>query len=185
MLIDKAIVFATKAHEGQVRKGTKKPYIAHPLEVLEIVRMMTEDIEIWCAAVLHDTIEDCEEVTAELISEKFGDRVASIVVSESEDKSKSWMERKSHTIEHLKGAKEAVQMVALGDKLSNMRDIDRDYPNVGEELWNRFRMKDKQIIGWYYKGVQDALAESLGESTAYLEYCELVEKNFGKKVGKV
>ena len=64
------------------------------------------------------------------------------------------MERKSRTIEHLKKAPVEVKMIALADKLSNMRDIDRDYPECGEELWNRFRMKDKNIIGWYYKSLK-------------------------------
>ena len=66
----------------------------------------------------------------------------------------TWMERKRATIEHLRTASREVQMIGLADKLSNMRDIDRDYPIVGEELWNRFRMKDKNTIGWYYKGGQ-------------------------------
>ena len=40
-------------------------------------------------------------------------------------------------------------------------------------------MKDKEIIGWYYKGVRDSLREAMKENPVYLEYCELVEKNFG------
>lgn len=70
-------------------------------------------------------------------------------------------------------------MIGLADKLSNMRDIDRDYPVVGEELWNRFRMKDKKMIGWYYKGIQDALREAFSEVPAYEEYCHLVDRHFG------
>lgn len=178
-MIDKAIEFATKAHEGQVRKGTKRPYIVHPIEVCDIVGTMTTDEEIIVAAVLHDTIEDCDGVTTEVLEQEFGSRVAHIVTQESEDKSKSWMERKGNTIEHLRVAPVEVQMVALGDKLSNMRDIDRDYPVCGEDLWKRFRMKDKQIIGWYYKGVQDSLEEHFKGVDAYEEYCRLVEKNFG------
>lgn len=58
-MINEAIEFAAKAHEGQLRKGTKKPYIVHPIEVSEIVSAMTDDEEVICAAVLHDTIEDC------------------------------------------------------------------------------------------------------------------------------
>ena len=67
----------------------------------------------------------------------------------------------------------------LADKLSNMRDIDRDYPVCGEELWNRFRMKDKATIGWYYKGVREALREAFAETEAFTEYCSLIDKNFG------
>ena len=71
-------------------------------------------------------------------------------------------------------------MIGLADKLSNMRDIDRDYPECGEELWNRFRMKDKQVIGWYYKSIQESLGEAMAGTEAYREYCELVGKNFGE-----
>ena len=179
-MINKAIEFATKAHEGQLRKGTKRPYIVHPVEVADIVSTMTTDEEVISAAVLHDTIEDCKDVTREILAQEFSERVASIVAQESEDKSCTWMERKSATIEHLRTAPWEVQMVGLADKLSNMRDIDRDYPECGEELWQRFRMKDKETIGWYYKGVEEALRNSFSEVPAYMEYRSLVEKIFGK-----
>ena len=68
----------------------------------------------------------------DILKEKFGERVASMVVLESEDKSKSWEERKGATILRLKNAPRPVQMIGLADKLSNMRDIDRDYPAEGE-----------------------------------------------------
>ena len=178
-MINKAIEFATKAHEGQVRKGTKRPYIVHPIEVGDIVSTMTRDEEVISAAVLHDTIEDCEGITKELLAREFSERVADIVVQESEDKSRTWMERKSATITHIRTAPREVQMVALADKLSNMRDINRDYPVVGEELWNRFRMKNKEIIGWYYKGMQESLKVAFAGVEAYEEYCRLVRKNFG------
>ena len=96
-VIEKAIMFATQAHEGQVRKGTDRPYIVHPLEVGRIVASMTEDEEIISAAILHDTIEDCEEITEEVICREFTKRVAEFVAKESEDKSKTWMERKGAT----------------------------------------------------------------------------------------
>ena len=176
-VIKKAIAFATKAHEGQMRKGTTRPFITHPLEVAQIVSTMTEDKEVICAAILHDTIEDCEGVTEDNIREEFTERIAELVAQESEDKSKTWMERKSHTIAHLKVAPKEIQMIGLADKLSNMRDIDRDYPECGEELWNRFRTP-KEDIRWYYrekllasKGLKDhALTKDLFfESVALYE----------------
>ncbi|RGS82676.1 HD domain-containing protein [Coprococcus sp. AF21-14LB] len=177
-MIDRAIAFATRAHEGQVRKGTTRPYIVHPLEVGRIVSVMTDDEEIISAAILHDTIEDCEEVTEEVLRKEFGDRVTELVLQESEDKSKTWMERKSATIRQLQSATREHKMIALADKLSNMRDIDRDYPECGEKLWERFRMKDKKIIGWYYKGIRDVLREEFEGLPVYEEYCHLVHKNF-------
>lgn len=178
-MIDRAIEFATKAHEGQFRKGTKRPYIVHPVEVGDIVATMTKDEEIISAAVLHDTIEDCKGITEETLTLEFSLRVARMVAQESEDKSKTWLERKGATIEHIRFAPIEVQMIGLADKLSNMRDIDRDYPVVGDELWNRFRMKDKRMIGWYYKGIRDALKGRFAGVPAFEEYCRLVEKNFG------
>lgn len=178
-MIDRAIEFATKAHAGQFRKGTKRPYIVHPIEVGDIVSTMTTDEEVISAAILHDTIEDCSGVSQRILAQTFSERVASMVAQESEDKSRTWMERKTATIEHLRTAPREVQMIGLADKLSNMRDIDRDYPIVGEELWNRFRMKDKETIGWYYKGVRDALKDSFAGVGAYEEYCRLIRKNFG------
>ena len=157
-MVARAIAFATKAHEGQFRKGTKRPYIVHPLEVGEIVATLTFDEEIISAAL---------------------ERVAALVDQESEDKSKTWFERKSHTIEHLKYAPYEVRMIGLADKLSNIRDIDRDYPVMGEELWNRFRMKEKNTIGWYYKGLRESLREGFEQEEAFREYSYLVDKNFG------
>ena len=103
-MVARAITFAEKAHEGQFRKGTKRPYIVHPMEVGEIVATLTSDEEIISAALLHDTIEDCKDVTREVLAQEFSERVAMLVDQESEDKSHTWLERKSHTIEHLKSA---------------------------------------------------------------------------------
>ena len=180
-MINEAIEFATKAHEGQFRKGTKRPYIVHPVEVADIVTTMTQDEEVICAAVLHDTIEDCDGVTAEVLAERFGERVAALVQHESEDKSKTWEERKSATIQRMGRVDREVQMIALADKLSNMRDIDRDYPKFGEDFWLRFRMKSKDAMGWYYKSIRDVLREDFKDVRAYREYCSLVQKHFGEE----
>lgn len=178
-MIDDAIEFATKAHEGQFRKGTRRPYIVHPIEVADIVSTMTKDEEVICAAVLHDTIEDCRGITWDILRLRFGRRVADIVAQESEDKSLTWEERKGATIRRLREGPPEVQMIGLADKLSNMRDIDRDYPVAGEALWSRFRMQSKSALAWYYKSVRDALQERFSGIRAFEEYCELIDKNFG------
>ena len=179
VMIDDAIEFATKAHEGQFRKGTRRPYIVHPIEVADIVATMTKDEEVICAAVLHDTIEDCRGITKDILKLRFGSRVADIVMQESEDKSCTWEERKGATISRLKNAPVEVQMIGLADKLSNMRDIDRDYPVAGDALWTRFRMQSKEALAWYYKSIRDVLEERFKGVPAYEEYCVLIHKNFG------
>lgn len=184
-MLNEAIEFATKAHEGQFRKGTKRPFIVHPIAVADIVMTMTWDEEVICAAVLHDTIEDCPGVTEEVLREKFGNRVASLVKSESEDKSKTWEERKSSTICHLRYAPWEIQMIALGDKLANIRDIAREYPFYGDDFWKRFRMQSKRAIGWYYKSVRDVLGDTLYETEAFEEYDYLVDKIFGSDAASI
>ena len=76
-LVDKAIIFAVKAHEGVPRRGRDFPYIVHPLEALTIVATMTSDPALLAAAVLHDVVEDTE-VTVEDIRAEFGDRVTAV-----------------------------------------------------------------------------------------------------------
>ena len=175
-LVNKAITFATKAHNGQFRKGTNIPYIYHPLEALSIVARITPDPELHAAAVLHDTIEDTN-TTYDDINKKFGRRIADIINSESEDKSKTWEERKSDTLEKLKNESTDVKIVALGDKLSNMRSIARDYLEIGDKLWERFNVKDKNKQGWYYKGIVVALDE-LTQTTPYQELLRLTTSIF-------
>lgn len=178
-MINKAINFAVCAHKDQLRKGTQIPFILHPMEVGVIVSKMTTDKEIISAAFLHDTVEDCPDVTIEDIKREFGERIASMVDCESEDKSKTWMERKSHTISYLKTASKEVRYIALGDKLANIRSLVKDYKEVGDELWNRFNMKDKKMQGWYYRSIIDSLS-SMEEYPQYQEYKRLVYSLFGE-----
>ena len=83
--IGKAIEFAIGAHGDATRKGKSRPYILHPLEAMNIAAGLTEDEEVLAAAVLHDVVEDTDVKGAE-IREVFGDRVADLVMAESEDK---------------------------------------------------------------------------------------------------
>jgi GTP diphosphokinase / guanosine-3',5'-bis(diphosphate) 3'-diphosphatase len=68
-------------------------------------------------------------------------------------------------------------MITLGDKLSNIRAIDWDYQQIGDQLWERFNQKDKAEIGWYYRSVVDAIRE-LAEYPAWQELDELIGKVF-------
>ena len=182
LLLDQAIVFATAAHNGQLRKGTQLPYILHPLEAAAIVGTMTTDDQILAGAVLHDVVEDTD-ATIQQIKEVFGDRVAALVASESENKRENlpaqatWKIRKQETLDHLKTAPIEVKMITLGDKLSNIRAINRDYHLLGEKLWDRFNQKDKAAHYWYYQSVADSLSE-LAAYPVYQEYCELVRNTF-------
>ena len=157
-MIQKAAVFAAKAHEGMMRKGSRIPYIYHPMEVALIVAQMTDDPEVIAAAYLHDVLEDTS-VTPEEIQGEFGARVLSLVQAESEDKSLTWKERKANTVAHLKRAPREVKLLTLGDKLSNMRSTARDYMVIGDEIWQRFNEKHRESHRWYLEGILDGLEE--------------------------
>lgn len=177
VMIKRAAEFAAKAHEGAVRKGSKTPYIVHPYEAAVIVSGLSSDPEVIAAALLHDVIEDAG-VTYECICEQFGVRVADLVKGESEDKTKSWQERKQATILHLGNASREEKIICLGDKLSNLRSMAADLLAVGDSVWMKFREKDKKKHEWYYRGILEQLSEFEGE-LAYAEYIRLLQMIFG------
>jgi myo-inositol-1(or 4)-monophosphatase len=183
-LLDHAIVFAVRAHAGTERRGKGFPYIVHPMEAVEIVATMTSDQELLAAAALHDTVEDTD-VTIEQIRTEFGDRVASFVAAESDephqrpDSVENWRARKQAAINRIACASRDAKMVALGDKLSNMRAIARDYAQQGDALWDLFHAKDPQDHEWHYRGLADALSD-LRDTFAYREFEYLINQVFGK-----
>lgn len=181
-LLDRAIVFAVKAHAGTERRGKGFPYIVHPMEAMEIVATMTPDQELLAAAALHDTVEDTN-VTIEQIKAEFGARVASLVEAESDvmvegvREEDSWHQRKQAAIDRLARAPREAKMVALGDKLSNMRAIARDYAMQGDKLWSLFHASDPKDHEWHYRGLADSLRELSG-TFAFQEFESLINQVF-------
>ena len=184
-LLQKAIEFAAMKHEGFVRKGTTIPYFTHVMEAMEIVSRMTEDEEVRAAAVLHDTLEDTPTTKEELIH-FFGERVANLVAAESENKRKdqpeaaTWLVRKTETIQHLEKAQKEIRMIALGDKLSNVRAMYRDYQVHGDKLWEKFNNSNPKEQGMYYCRLANAFwkDETIRETPAFKEYVNLCTEVF-------
>lgn len=181
-LLDRAIVFAVKAHHNTERRGKGFPYIVHPMEAVEIVATITPDQELLAAAALHDTIEDTD-VTVEQLREAFGERIAELVHAESDQftegvsEEDSWHDRKQAAIDRLAAAPHDAKIVALGDKLSNMRAIWRDYQTKGDELWKIFHVTDKASHEWHYRGLAASLSE-LSDTFAYQEFVRLINEVF-------
>ena len=151
LFIQKAIIFATKKHLGQVRKSTDIPYIVHPMEVMQILTHLNAFETIIVAGILHDTLEDTD-TTPEEIRKIFGEDVLNLVQKESEDKSKTWKERKQTTIDELKECSSDVKVICFADKLSNLRSIYRDKLEIGERVWDRFNATKEEEY-WYYKSI--------------------------------
>lgn len=183
-LLDRAIIFAVKAHAGTERRGKGFPYIVHPMEAMEIVSTMTADQELLAAAALHDTVEDTD-VTVDQLRSEFGDRIADLVDVESDvmdegvSEEESWRARKEAGIRRLARAGRDAKIVALGDKLSNMRAIARDYAAQGDAFWSIFHTKDPKQHAWRYRALADAMRELEG-TAAFSEFESLIDKVFGK-----
>ena len=176
-ILDQAIIFATQAHSGAERRGKHFPYIVHPMEAVSIVATLTTDQELLAAAALHDVVEDTEVPLNEIV-EHFGQRVASLVAAES-DSCGTWRERKQEAISRIANASHDAKIVAMGDKLSNMRAIARDYATMGDELWGRFHAPNGRLDHeWHYRGLADSLFELAG-TEAYTEFVHLIDKVFG------
>ena len=182
-VFERAVAFAIKAHEGQVRKDGGI-YILHPLEDATIVGTMTSDPEVLAAAVLHDTVEDTD-VTIEELRENFGERVTTLVAHETENKRRhmsaedSWKIRKLESLEVLKNCDDInTKILWLGDKLSNMRSLSRDYAVMGEKVFDRFNEKNPKEQRWYHETVLEYIKE-LSDYPAYKEYQRHFDTVFG------
>lgn len=152
-LIFRAIEFAAAAHAGQYRKGTPVPYIVHPLNAARMLLMAGCEEHVAAAAVLHDVIEDTH-VSFDDVKQHFGERVAQLVANASEpDRLATWEERKQHTIEFLDGADEETLLVAVADKLDNIRSIREDLALRGDVAWTRFKRGRAEQM-WYYQSLE-------------------------------
>jgi (p)ppGpp synthase/HD superfamily hydrolase len=168
---DRALIYATHVHGGQVRKGTSTPYVAHLLAVAATVLEYGGSEDMAIAAFLHDAVED-QGGGARLsdIRNRFGDRVADIVRScsdsvvntsagqQKEDK----RIRTTRYIEHLETVDKETLLISLSDKVHNARSILRDLrkPEVGTIVWERFKGKKEGTL-WYYRELANAFQRLL------------------------
>ena len=168
--IAKALALAVQAHDGQKRKGTDIPYVAHPMGVASIALDHGADEEQAMAALLHDAVEDGGQAYADLIRIKFGDRVADIVagctdgVPDASGRKQAWKPRKEAYLSHLRLASKDVLLVSGSDKLHNARAIVEDLLNIGLSVYDRFSASKEETL-WYYESLAD-IFEERGTPTA-------------------
>ena len=155
-----ALVYATRAHASQIRKGSGIPYVAHLLAVASLVLEDGGDEDEAIAGLLHDAVEDQGgEARLQEIRERFGERVAAIVLECSDTDvmpKPPWRRRKEDYIAHVATASPGAVRVSMADKLHNARAVLYDYRELGEELWERFNPEADQL--WYYRSLIAAFA---------------------------
>jgi (p)ppGpp synthase/HD superfamily hydrolase len=184
---DRALLYATHIHGGQLRKGTCVPYIAHLLAVAATVLEYDGSEDMAIAALLHDAVEDQGgEPRLADIRNRFGERVAQIVRACSDSvadtsagqQKEAWHLRKTRYVAHLGSADPDTLLVSLADKIHNARSILRDLrkPDVGAAVWARFKSSQQDTL-WHYRELAKAfaqyrpgqLADELGEIVDALE----------------
>lgn len=174
-MLQKALEFATEAHKGQFRKTKAVLMITHPIRVAEILQKAGFPCEVVAAGYLHDTVEDTS-VTIGDIEREFGLEVARIVAGNTEDKSKTWEERKQHTIDWVKIAPLHIKALIVADKLDNLHSMYEDFLMMGDKLWKVFkRGKEKQK--WYFTKIAENASFGLREEeipSFFKTYEELV-----------
>ncbi len=134
--LTEAMRFAVYKHRLQKRKNDNAAYIIHPFGVEEkLEKAGVKDVDILCAAILHDTVEDTE-TTLEEIESQFGENVREMVNDVTDDKSLPKHERKLRQIEKVDFIAEGSLLIKLADKLDNLQDI-LEYPPIN---WNNERV---------------------------------------------
>ena len=129
-LLLKALAFAAAKHKDQRRKDVDaSPYINHPILLADVLcnEGRVTDMEVICAALLHDTVEDTATEPEELEAE-FGRAIHDIVMEVTDDKTLAKQDRKQAQIEHAEGLSDKAKLVKLADKIANLRDVANSPP---------------------------------------------------------
>jgi guanosine-3',5'-bis(diphosphate) 3'-pyrophosphohydrolase len=133
-LISEAAEFAARRHTGMQRKGRgNEPYVNHLAEVANLLATATDgaDAELVAAGWLHDTIEDTETSREELV-QKFGERVAALVVEVTDDMALPKDQRRQKQIIDAPGKSPGAKLIKIADKISNIRARILPHPNQAE-----------------------------------------------------
>jgi (p)ppGpp synthase/HD superfamily hydrolase len=120
-LLHSAFAFAERAHRGQRRKDGQA-FIAHPVAVARLLAARGYGEPVLAAALLHDVVEDTPTTLGRLRTE-FGDVVAELVASVSEDPSLAGAERKVAYRERVRRSSRAARAICAADKICNLTDL--------------------------------------------------------------
>lgn len=188
--ITKAYEYAKQLHEGQYRKSGEE-YICHPVAVAEIVAGLELDTDSICAALLHDTLEDCaDKIDIEKIKKEFGPQVAELVDGLTklvqiriEDKEDAHMESLRKMF--LAMAKDVrVIFIKLADRLHNMRTLDAQPENkrrtIALETMHVYAPLAHRLGMQRIKQELENLALSYLDPIGYEEVSADIERKFGE-----
>lgn len=181
-VVDKAREFAVKAHNGQVRKTEKdKPMIVHLFDVASILKLYEFDENVIAAGFLHDTLEDTK-VTKEDILNNFNEDILSLILGDTEeDKTLSWKERKSITIDEAKNLDIRHKAIIIADKISNLEDMLIYFNKLGNKDFSAFNQGFEEQK-WYFEKLYQSLILNEDEDKEYFKRLKsLIDEIFNNK----
>lgn len=123
--IDKAVAMAKEAHEGQTRKGSDEPYVAHALRTALILLEVAEqkhNATVICAGLLHDVAEDTKMTANDVeddLSPQVGDLVRALTHPPQKD-GESKFERNMRYLENMRWEGRDTHIVKSADRLDNI-----------------------------------------------------------------
>lgn len=203
--IKRAFLYANSLHEGQMRQSGE-PYISHPVAVATIVAELGLDTDSICAALLHDTVEDCADRTnLETLAKMFGDDVSMLVDGLTKIIQVQIADKEEAHIENIRKMLLAMNkdirviFIKLCDRLHNMRTLsakkeDRQraialetmyiYAPLAHRLGMQKIKQELENISLYYLDrigydeIQDLVNKKYGQSQSFLAEAEgvLTEK---------
>lgn len=181
-VVDKAKEFAIKAHDGQVRKTEKdKPMIVHLFDVASILKLYGFDDNVIAAGFLHDTLEDTK-TTKEDILNNFNEDILSLIIGDTEiDKSLSWKERKTITVNEVKYLDIRHKSIVIADKISNLEDMLIYFNKLGKKDFSAFNQGFEEQK-WYFESLYQSLILNEDEEKEYFKRLKsLIDEIFNNK----
>lgn len=126
-IVDKALEFASEKHKGQLDDQGRPYFFAHLVQVHSILKDVTDDMEILCAGILHDILEDTDTTYEDLVHE-FNKPIADLVMELTQQGDGA----SGYYFPLLKSRKSI--MVKFADRLSNLSRMD-DWPGDRQEVY--------------------------------------------------
>lgn len=191
--IMQAYEYAKQLHEGQFRKSGE-PYIIHPVAVAEIVASLQLDTDSICAALLHDTVEDCgDRVDIEIIKKKFGPDVAELVDGLTKLVAIPFEDKEEEHIENLRKMFLAMSkdirviFIKLCDRLHNMRTLSSHIPEkqrtIALETMHVYAPLAHRLGMQKIKQELEMLAIQYLDPIGYAEVKRDIDKKYGMNKG--
>jgi len=176
-LVKNAELFAKKKHAGMTRKDGTTPYSKHLEDVVNRLKSLgVVDQELLSAGWLHDTIEDTGTSFDDLF-EKFGNRIAVLVLSLSKDMSLTKKKREREYINLLKDASSDAKLIKLCDISANLSDLKNYDASKPKKLR---QVKQKR---YYLTVIKNDLIKNIDypKITTLLESINQILKRYGQR----